>query len=385
MFKIKRLELINIIYIFIYSALAIIVPLYLLERQIDLSSIGLILSLGPLIFLFSRVILAAFADSIGTKTVDLFYSISGLFSVVIYYFAASPLIFGLGNFTEGLRNAGFWAVIRTEAIEDETNNNQPLSSIFVYYSNLRQVGEGIGKIIAGLMLSIIGFAHSFELIFISSIALLIMNLTGKNSKTLISQKNKKEISVTSRILAPRSNLFWFSSLLQMLVWLPYNATSYFILPLYLHSSLGFSYEQTGLYLATYILGVGVVASLLRFLKVDIRKLYLLSGLIFIGYILMPLFGLNIIVPILLIAIGNGCSNIIAEYILSDQILRSKDVSTDIGLTYVPLKIVEFIFYLSGGLLIAVFGYWFLFIICALSIALFLILARKTILESMLNR
>jgi hypothetical protein len=91
------------------------------------------------------------------------------------------------------------------------------------------------------------------------------------------------------------------------------------------------------------------------------------------------------VPILLIAIGNGCSNIIAEYILSDQILRSKDVSTDIGLTYVPLKIVEFIFYLSGGLLIAVFGYWFLFIICALSIALFLILARKTILESMLNR
>ena len=289
-------------------------------------------------------------------------------------------MFGLGNVGEGLRNAGFWAVVRTEAMEEE-KNNQSLASVFVHYSNLRQVGEGVGKILAAVILALVGFVHSFEIILTSSVALLLINLNIAQKINTPKSGNQK---ILDRILSPRSSTFWFSSLLQMFVWLPYNATSYFILPLYLHSYLGFSYEQTGLYLAAYILGVGIVASALRYLKFDMKKLYFLTSLIFVGFVAMPFFGSMVFIPIILISIGNGCSNIIAEYILSDQILRSRDVSTDIGLVYVPLKIFEFLFYLLGGLMISYLGYWFLFALCALSIALFMAFSRKVVLQSKVN-
>ena len=72
--------------------------------------------------------------------------------------------------------------------------------------------------------------------------------------------------------------------------------------------------------------------------------------------LFPFAGKDILPLLVLLAFGTGCSNIVAEYILVDQVYRSKDVSTEIGVLYIPLRLAEFLFLSLGGLVIADFGY-----------------------------
>ena len=373
----KKIDLVNVLYTLIFSISAVVMPLYLIEKKIDVSSIGFIISLGPFVFMFLRVTLAAYADSLGTKKIDIFYSVSNLLAILSYYFGSSQLFYAVGNTLEGFRSSGFWAVVRTETLKgvDQKDTGKNL----VHYSNLRQVVEGLGKIIGGALIVFIGFSNTLLTLVLSSIALLIINLTGKEDLP-----NIRRSSVSHHLFKHRPKTFWFSAILQMLIWLPYNASSYFILPLYLNKFLQFDYWQTGLYMATYILGIGLFSVLFRRLSFDMPKLYSLSSLIVIGYLLIPFCGSFIILPLILISIGNGCSNLIGEYILVDQIIRSKDVSTDIGMTYVPLKIVEALFYLCGGFLISSFGYGPLFVMMAISIIVFLILSRKIIFESKFN-
>ncbi|MBI5223966.1 MFS transporter [Candidatus Micrarchaeota archaeon] len=376
----RRLELINVIYTLIASILAVLLPLYLLEQNFDLGSIGFIVSIGPLMFIFLRVILASIADSMGTKKVDLFYSISNLFSIIAYYFAATPVLYTLGSLLEGFRNSGFWSVVRTEALTE--NSGEKITQTLVYYSNLRQITEGLGKIVAGFMIAVVGFANSFAAVFVLSLFLLGLNLSGEE-QTSKSRVNFSSSDVLKRIMKTRPNSFWYGAFLQMLLWLPYNVTAVFLLPLYLNDGLKFSYQDTGFYVAFYLLGIGLVAALARKMKLKLNFLYLITALIVIGYFLLGFRDL-FLPSFILIVIGTGALNILAEYILADQILRSNDVSTDIGLTYVPLKIVEFATYFFGGFLIAWFGYVPLFLVCGFSIMVFLFFSRKIIFESKFN-
>jgi predicted MFS family arabinose efflux permease len=94
--------------------------------------------------------------------------------------------------------------------------------------------------------------------------------------------------------------------------------------------------------------------------------------------LFPFAGGNVLPLLLLLAFGTGCSNIVAEYILVDQVYRSKDVSTEIGVLYVPLRLAEFLFLSLGGLVISRFGYGPPFIVLAASIALFVLFGRSVI-------
>jgi hypothetical protein len=98
-------------------------------------------------------------------------------------------------------------------------------------------------------------------------------------------------------------------------------------------------------------------------------------------VLFPLTGKDGLLLLSILAIGTGCTNIVGEYILVDQVFRSKDVNTDIGVLYAPLKVVEFLFLSLGGFAIANFGFTPLFFVLALSLALFVVFARATISSS----
>ena len=95
--QITRLDSINIIYTLTVSILAILLPLYLVDQHLDLSQIGIILSLSPLVFLIFRVIFASIADTVGTKKIEIFYSIMSIFSILLYSVSATPLFFGIGT------------------------------------------------------------------------------------------------------------------------------------------------------------------------------------------------------------------------------------------------------------------------------------------------
>lgn len=181
-----------------------------------------------------------------------------------------------------------------------------------------------------------------------------------------------------RIFKRRPRTFWYAAILQMLVWLPFNALLCFLIPVYLVAGLGMGYAETGILLALLSLAIGASAVLSMKWQLHKGALLALTMLAAPALVILPFTGHDLLLPLLVLSVAIGASNIIAEYILVDQVFRSKDVSTDIGVLYGPLKAAEFVFLSLGGVVISWFGYLPLFIICGLCMALFVLLSLKMI-------
>jgi MFS family permease len=369
----KKLLALNMLYAFIVACLAVMVPLYLIEQKVDLAVIGLILAIGPLTFLVIRVLFATIADEIGTKTIAFIYSTSNLVAIAIYALVASPLGFAAANLAEGVRASGFWAITRTEVLQ--RNGHGDAGRILAHFSNMRQLADGAGRLFIGFMLAWLAFQGAFMLFFALSLILFILVFSVERGKI---QHPHVGISNIQRIFKPRPKTFWQAAILQALVWLPYNMVIGFLIPIYFVASLGLSYMETGGLLAILSLAEGGSAVLSMRWHLHKGTLLLLTFLAVPAMALLPFAGANVLPLLLVISLSMGASSIIAEYILADQIYRSRDVSTDIGMLYAPLKVAEFAFLSLGGLVIMQFGYAPLFLVCALSIGLFALLAGRMI-------
>ncbi|MFH0737244.1 MAG: MFS transporter [Candidatus Micrarchaeota archaeon] len=369
----NRLLAAHMLYSFVAAALAVLVPLYLLEMDVDVAWIGVILSLGPISFMVVRITLASMADDIGTKAIAAFYSISNLFAIAIYLLFIAPLTFAIATFAEGIRASGFWAIARTEVFEFNGDHNP--GETLARFSNMRQLADGLGRLCVGLLIAFVAFQGALIFLLALSVALLILALTSKERSI---GGMKVDSHLIKRIFKPRPASFWYSTILQLLIWLPYNMLFGFLLPLYLTSTLKMGYAEVGLTLA--VLSIATAGFALLFVKLDLSKNALLALTAFSvpALVAFPLLGSAGLALLAVIAIGIGCVNIIGEYILVDQVYRSKDVSTDIGVLYAPLKIAEFFFLLLGGMVIGTSGYAPLFFVSALSIGLFVALGRSVL-------
>ncbi|MFH0884096.1 MAG: MFS transporter [Candidatus Micrarchaeota archaeon] len=371
--SINRLMAVHMLYSFIVSALAVMVPLYLLEQKVDMAWIGLILSVGPLSFMIIRILLASMADEIGTKAIAVFYSVSNIIAVLFYLLFVSPLGFAFATLAEGVRASGFWAISRAEVFDANGRGN--LGNVLARFSNMRQLADGLGRLAIGFMLAYLAFQGAFALILLISIALAILVLFSRekqNGKMHVDRNNMK------RIFKKRPPTFWHAAVLQLFVWLPYNMLSGFLIPLYLIKSLDMGYQEVGITLALLSIATAAFALILMRIRLSKRTLFLLTLLSVPALVLMPLMGKDGLLLLVLLAIGTGATNIVGEYILVDQVYRSKDVNTDIGVLYAPLKVAEFTFLSMGGLVIANFGFTPLFFVLAASVALFVIFGRAVI-------
>jgi hypothetical protein len=79
----RRLISVNVLDAFITEAYNLVIPLLLVERKIDLATIGLIFSILPLVFVISRFLFAAFADSLGLRSFFNLNAISNSASVAL--------------------------------------------------------------------------------------------------------------------------------------------------------------------------------------------------------------------------------------------------------------------------------------------------------------
>jgi len=371
----KNLLLTNMLFSFIAAAMAVMVPLYLLEKNVDITYIGILLSLGPLSFMIVRIFLAGVADEVGTKLIGILYSIASLLSILLYAVFPSAAGLAAGNLSEGVRNSGFWAISRTETFSVTDRNP---GRTFAYFSGMRQLADGAGRLAVGFLLAYLAFQGSFALFFCLSLllfALIIMN-ENKTGGHSFGRRSMRE-----RIFKQRPPTFWYAAALQLFAWLAYNMLLSFLVPVYLISSLKMGYLETGGMIA--LLSLAIAASTLLTMRWNFKKstLTLLAIPMVPALLVFPFVGTNVVPLLLIISVGIGCNAIIAEYVLVDQVFRSKDVSTDIGVLYVPNKICEFLFLSLGGLVISRFGYAPLFFILALSVALFVVLARKLLAQA----
>jgi MFS family permease len=369
--QLNRLLIINMLYTFIVSALAIIVPLYLLENKVDIAYIGLILSIGPISFMVIRILLASMADEIGTRKIASVYSLSNLAAIAVYALAASPVGFAAGTLLEGIRASGFWAITRTEVMR--ANGEAPPGQVLARFSNMRQLADGLGRLSVGIVLAYLAFSGAFALFFIFSLALLALILTSEERTPGTLHVDGNNIR---RIFKRHPPTFWTSAVLQGFLWLAYNSLVGFLLPVYLISSLGFDNSSTGLLIALMSLVTAASALLFVRLHVPKRAMLLLCFVSVPALLYFPFAHPDEVLPLLMIiSIGYGCGNIVGEYLLADQVFRSKDVSTDTGVLFAPLKVAEFLFLSLGGVVISSFGYVPLFFLLALSLSLFVLLGR----------
>jgi MFS family permease len=179
-----------------------------------------------------------------------------------------------------------------------------------------------------------------------------------------------------RIFSNRPRSFWFNAFGLTSISITSNMLLQFLLPLYSVSVLELSFEATGTLVAVFSLLSGIIMMGLLWKKVSAKPLIALAALMIPALLLVPFSGDLIFLLVLFLAIGNGASMIVAEYILADSVKESGEISTDIGLIYMPLRLSEFIFLFCAGFIIAGFGYAPLFIVCAACVAFFVLFARK---------
>ncbi|MCI0503477.1 MFS transporter [Candidatus Micrarchaeota archaeon] len=369
----QKLLAIHMLYTFIVSALGVLVPLYLLDQHVDIAMVGVILSLGPLTFTVFRLLFASISDDVGTRVISIFYSMANLLAIEFYTLFISPMGFVAAILSEGLRTSGFWAIARTDVLAG--NHLKEPGRELARFSNMRQLADGLGRLAIGFLLVYFAFSGSLSILLVLSLSLIVL---------IISSSDKVHVgfrvgqSTLKHIFKPRSTSFWKAALLQLLVWLPYNMLQAFLIPVYLISELKLGYSDVGMVLAMLSLATAGISILLMKLGIPNRLLLLLTLLSVPALVFLPFLGADGLILLALMAVSFGCSNIVGEYILVDVVFRSKEVSADIGVLYVPLKIAEVLFLSLGGLAIAHFGYVPLFLTLAASIGLFVILGHAVL-------
>jgi hypothetical protein len=368
-----KLLAIHLLYSFIAAAMAVMVPIYMVEREIDIAHIGLILSLGPLAFTAIRLIFAGMADDVGTKAISVIYSAANMVAVELYLLFLTPFGFIAATLSEGVRTAGFWAIARADVLS-APGIKEP-GRLLARFSNLRQLADGLGRLAIGFIIAYLAFTGAFVLILVLSLAMLALVVSSKGEGALGFRVGR---STLAHIMKHHPASFWKASLLQLLIWLPCNMLVAFLIPIYLVAELKLPYEQVGAILALLSLASAAFALLFVRMKLSNHTLMLMTLLGVPALVLLPMLGTGGLFLLVLVAVTFGCCNIVSEYILVDVVFRSKDVSSDIGVLYLPLKVAEFLFLSIGGLAIAAFGFAPLFYALALSTGLYVVLGSALI-------
>jgi MFS family permease len=347
----KKLFFLDMLYGFIASALAVLVPLYMLEINLNIAEIGILISLIPLVFMLMRLLFASISDQTGTKTVEVLESVATIAAIAIYILSRSARGFAMAQFGEGVRDAGFWATARADIVN--LNGKKNLAEIFALFVGLRQLADAIGRLSVGVLLLFLTFQQSFELLFVLSLLMLVLVLTiNKNPFTGFPSPR----TLLKQITRKRPHIFWqhaWSIALQMAV--P-SALIYFFLPLYFFSGLGLGYFDTALWIAILSLALAIANILAIKLHMSPTAKLFVVFMMVPAYLLLPFFGHNPLFPLILIGMGAGCGNVLSEKLVSRDVRRSRNIATEVSIIYLPYMLALFLMVFLGGLAVEMFGY-----------------------------
>ena len=194
-----------------------------------------------------------------------------------------------------------------------------------------------------------------------------------NFKKIISESTKK-------LLKPKSSKFWRNAFGVMLVGLVLDMTLLFLFPLYFKKVLNFSYFDVGLVIAfiTFISSVFMFLSVKKNIPLDF-----LSSLTFVtlapSLILLPIYAsTNFLIWIFIFSIGYASASVMMEAIISDAVsgAKSDELSSDLGVLYIPIRLSEFVFAFGAGYLISYLGYFSVFLVFSAIIFIFLFYAKN---------
>ncbi|MBI5051490.1 hypothetical protein HZC08_01900 [Candidatus Micrarchaeota archaeon] len=326
----QNITYINFLQVVLSASLRIFLPLYLLTKNFKIEEIGLLFAILPLVMMVIRAIFASIADIIGTK-----------------------LIFR-----------------RTEIYRSvESGKKEKFASFML---GVRFLGDVAGQILIALFLTYVAFSNT--LLALILISLILLYLTFKTNNQQDGKINPN--LVLEQIFQKRDRSFWTVSIIMSIAAI-YEIGMYtgFVLPIYFSTVLNMNPLEMGLAFALYSLfyAIGTLSSV-KFhipLKINAILSVILVSVPLILFIYLDKFSLY---PILaLIALGAGFGGHLYESAFAKLTSKSSLVSTDIGVSVIPYRIIEIVSLASFGFLIVSFGYGLIFNLVSISVFLMTLL------------
>ena len=244
----KRVIAITALNYFVGGALTLIIPLLLLERNVNVAEIGIVLSVMPLVFLTARLVFAVFADQVGWAHVFILLNWPGtFFSTLIYFFATSVPAFSVGKIVEGLRESAYWAVNRTAIFSLSPNQKEKEATRI---NAVIWISTAIGSAAAGIGTAYLGFSSTLAILIVASAIMGVPAGLLWESRA-VTPKAKASSSISSLDPRGRGRTFWLVSIALLFFSLATYPLITLLLPVFMQQQLGYNYVSIGLAFLLY--------------------------------------------------------------------------------------------------------------------------------------
>ena len=357
----------------IAGALTLLIPLLLLANNVNLSEIGIVLSVLPLVFLVARLLFAAVADQIGWSHIFLLANWPAtIIATLIYYFATSLPFFFAGRVVEGLRESSYWAVNRTAIFQlspHQEGHGATKNDAIIW------LATAVGSAAAGAGIAYAGFSWTLMLLtFVSATLGIPAAMLWKTGR----KKSKLNIGKLVGSLNPRGKgrVFWLVSVTVMFNSLATYPIITLLLPVFMDQQLGYSYLIIGLFFMIYSLIVSFIAFLSLKTPLNRKRAALQSVVALIASALLANSGFWFPACLFGLAFVRGLSLGFFEHVVAKVTKDSKNVSVDIGLLHAPMRLAEFASVLAAGFIAQAIGYESVFIATGVFFAIFSLMSLK---------
>ena len=349
----RRVNAITFLNNFVSGSLILLIPLLLVAQNVNLAEIGLVLSVLPIVFLVARLLFAAVADQIGWSQIFLLVNWPAtVVSALIYCVASSLPAFFAGKFVEGLRDASYWAVNRT-AIFDLSPNREGREA--TRNNAVIWLATAVGSAAAGIGIAYAGFSWTLVLlVFVSASIGIPAGLLWKIGK----KSSNVDASNVFRVFDPRGkgSAFWWASVALMFNSVATYPLLTFLLPVFMNQQLGYSYIVIGGLFMLYNLIASVTTFITLRISLSFRRAVIQSAVAISASVFLADSGLFFPALLLALAFVRGFSVAFFEHLVAKVALNRKNVSVDIGLLHVPMRLAEFGSVLAAGLVAQSVGY-----------------------------
>jgi predicted MFS family arabinose efflux permease len=349
----RRVTAITFLNHFVSGALTLLIPLLLLARNVNLADIGVVLSALPLVFLVARLLLAAVADQVGWSHIFLLVNWPAtLISTAIYYVASSLPTFFAGRVVEGFRESSYWAVNRTAifCLSPKREGQQATRINAVIW-----MATATGSAAAGAGIAFVGFSSTIIVLMLASAAIGVpaAMLWREWRKT---SKPKSESFLTMFNLRGKGKTFWLVSLTIMFNSLATYPLVTLLLPVFMDQQLGYSYLTIGLLFMLYNLIASVTTLLTLRAPLNTKRAIIQSVIALAASAFLAVSGLFFPAVLCALAFVRGLGIAFFEHIVAKAAKCSKNISVDIGLLHVPMRLAEFSSVLAAGFVAQTVGF-----------------------------
>lgn len=356
---------------FISGALILVIPLLLLERNVELVEIGLTMSILHIVFIVVRLLIALMADLRGwNRFFLLIHWPSSLLTTFTYFIAGSTSLFLLGKVFEAIKESSYWAINRTAIFSSSPKREEKESTknMAVFF-----LSNAIGSAVAGLGIAYLGFSITLSILIVAAgIMGVPAALLWKTRKLELKPKNTK----TKKLINPKNygKSFWLVSLILMLFTLSDYPLIYLLLPVFMTQQLEYSYTTIGIVYMMY----NVIASAAGFgalkFSLGIKRSILQSGIVIFTSFLLVYSNFYFLGFLMALALAHGLGWGFIESIIAKVTKGKPSVSVDIGLLIVPTRLAQFASLLYVGFIAQSIGYAPIFVSTGILFSVFSVLA-----------